>query len=261
MSKDADRHDEFQWWWTTVPLSWIKAEGMSARRRIAGITAIAPGEVRKPFTYRANPYPFFYRPGKRARREAEPAQQAFLRDATEDFQEHFDRACRSGERSRELISVPAPMVYSTRIRDQKKAVLVCLYSFRMEDGAGEYMAGGWHNRRLLMNRVCSAYKRRYVDGSHELQCDSGTIDELLVSLQEDGLIRCQEVERDGRRGIAFVLAKDLEERLGPMPLMPSARKVRPWVRRWEQAFESHLEDPAEPPFEGDELSKNLPHRR
>lgn len=261
MPKHEDRHDEFQWWWTTVPLSWIQEEGMSARRRIAGITAIAPGAMRKPFTYRKNPYPFYFRPGKRARREAEPAQQAFLRDAVEDFQQHFERACRTGERSRKLISVPAPMVYSRRLRDQKKAALVCLYSFRMGDGAGGYVSGGWHNRRLLMNRVCCAYTRRYADGSEELQCDSGNIDRLLSDLKADGLINYEEVERDGRRGIAFVFANDLEERLGPMPLMPSARKVGPWVARWQAAAEEPSEDPAEPPTHPDVPPGNLPDPR
>jgi hypothetical protein len=82
-----------------------------------------------------------------------------------------------------------------------------------------------------VTRVLPEYRRRYADGTPYPFRDPRKVDEALARLRRLGIIEYSLVERMDGLVYEFHFPDGWQDRLGPMPLMPAANKVRPYVAR------------------------------
>jgi hypothetical protein len=241
----AIAREKARYLWVTFPRAWLKAS-MSPRRRIDGIAVVPPGEIRKPFSYARNPYPHFHIPGRR--QQFGVKRQSQLAEAhgaiQTDWQAATARATGAGgtSASADLFSVPAIAVYTSRLRDTAKTTLLNLYLFRSPAPAGGYGDDGWIARGLLVTRTLPVYWRRHADGTPYAFRDPRKVDAALAQLARLGILEYSLIERPEGSVYEFRFIDGWQDRLGAMPLMPHAQKVRPWIAR-----RAHLAGPASAP--------------
>ncbi len=113
----------------------------------------------------------------------------------------------------------------TAIRDDKDNPMIG------PDGKVIREDGGWVNRRMLINRSCAGYKRRLFDGVEVWQSDTGKFRDALDGLVERGIISYEEGEREDKSVYYFCFCDGWLDRLGHLPKMPAARRVRPGLAR------------------------------
>jgi hypothetical protein len=218
----------------SFPRAWIEAP-MSPRRRIDGLAAVAPNEFRKPFGYARNPHPHYFIPGRRGQFRAQRQEQ--LAEAYAAIQVEWNKAtshARGGTRasaSTTIWSVPAIVVYTPRLRDTSKVVLMNLHLMRSRAPAGGYLSSGWIARGLLVRRALPEYRRCYSDGVPYPFRDPRKVDDALARLRSLDIIDCNLVERSDGQVYEFRFIDGWQDRLGPMPFMPAANKVRPYAAR------------------------------